>query len=79
VVANRSPPRSERSALKRHEEGVQLEIKLETSKIDSLVAFGYLRQAERNDLKHICKALCWFLDRTLTCDVTSDNRAWRRK
>ena len=41
------------------------EIELQAAKVDRLVEFGYLRRAERNNLRQIRKALYWFLDHKL--------------
>ena len=51
---------------RRKQEGVVcLEIELQAAKIDRLAEFGYLRRAERNNLKQIHNALYWFLDHKL--------------
>ena len=67
----RSPKKHERAAPDGREQTVQLKIELETSKVDGLVALGYLRQVEREDPKQIRAALYWLLDRTLKSNVTS--------
>ena len=66
-----SPGDRVRAALARRGGTIPLKIELEISQVDWLVAFGYLRQVERGDLKRVRAALYWFLDRTLKGDVTS--------
>ena len=66
-----SPGDRERAAPARCGGTIPLKIELEISQVDWLVAFGYLRQVERGDLKRVRAALYWFLDRTLKGDVTS--------
>ena len=61
------PPteRTHRRRTRKKEGIVYLGIELPTAKVDRLVEFGYLRRAERNNLKQIRNALYWFLDHKL--------------